>query len=96
MHTGKVLPLGNLEIHPLSRLTRVGGGRGSGDPLCPSAADLALAQDGGSTPPPTEGGVRKQPPHPPSLSTTRMFELDSCQGNGKGVVVINAGFIAGS
>ena len=79
--TGKVLPLGNLEIHPLSQLSRLGSGRGSGDPLCPSASDLAQAQETGGTSPPTEGG-RKQPPHPPSLCTTRMFELDSCQGNG--------------
>ncbi|KAL7632536.1 UNVERIFIED_CONTAM: hypothetical protein RMT77_017153 [Armadillidium vulgare] len=42
---GKTLPLGNLEILPLSRLNRIGSGRSSGDVLTPSLADLALAEE---------------------------------------------------
>ncbi|MCL4124467.1 UNVERIFIED_CONTAM: hypothetical protein GTU68_067319 [Idotea baltica] len=42
---GKTLPLGNLEIHPLSRLNRVGSGRSSGDVLSPTLADIALAEE---------------------------------------------------
>ncbi|XP_018021899.1 tubulin polyglutamylase complex subunit 2 [Hyalella azteca] len=99
---GKVLPLGNLEFHPLCRLNRLGSGRGSGDPLAPSATDLALAQE-----PPSSGQDRSSvgaraaagaaattaakrnqvAQHPPSFSTSRMFEVDSCQGNGRVVLV---------
>lgn len=47
--SGKTLPLGNLEFHPLSKLNRVGSGRSGGDVLVPSLADLAMAEETSST-----------------------------------------------
>ncbi|KAK8392997.1 hypothetical protein O3P69_013203 [Scylla paramamosain] len=90
---GKVLPLGNMEVHPLGRVNRLGTGRGSGDPLAPSITDLALAED----PPLSISPNSMQRPGPKSLSacsapspptfhTSKMFEIDSCQGFGRVVV----------
>ncbi|XP_050727122.1 tubulin polyglutamylase complex subunit 2-like isoform X2 [Eriocheir sinensis] len=92
---GKVLPLGNMEVHPLGRVNRLGTGRGSGDPLAPSITDLALAED-----PPLpaslqvtqrSGGPRpvsaSSPAFsPPTFHTSKMFEIDNCQGFGRVVV----------
>ncbi|KAF2369065.1 hypothetical protein FHG87_000163 [Trinorchestia longiramus] len=102
MLRGKVIPLGNLELHPLCRLNRLGSGRGSGDTLAPSATDLALAQEPSSTGA-DRGGVGTRmttvtsnstsakriqaAQHPPTFSASRMFEIDSCQGNGRVVLV---------
>nr|XP_045611877.1 tubulin polyglutamylase complex subunit 2-like [Procambarus clarkii] len=86
---GKVLPLGNMEIHPLGRVNRLGSGRGSGDPLAPSITDLALAED---PPSPAEhpqhrpGGSRPPLTPPPTFHSSKMFEVDSCQGFGRVVV----------
>ena len=78
--------MGNLEVHPLSRLARLGSGRGSGDPLAPAITDLAMADD-----PATHelklsnlGGAKKGSSaiSPPSFHASKMFEIDSCQGYG--------------
>ncbi|XP_045110386.1 tubulin polyglutamylase complex subunit 2-like isoform X2 [Portunus trituberculatus] len=90
---GKVLPLGNMEVHPLGRVNRLGTGRGSGDPLAPSITDLALAEDPplsmGPNPLPRPGpklSSASTAPSPPTFHTSKMFEIDSCQGFGRVVV----------
>ncbi|XP_064090081.1 tubulin polyglutamylase complex subunit 2-like [Macrobrachium nipponense] len=85
---GKVLPLGNMEIHSLGRVNRLGSGRGSGDPLAPSVTDLALAEDPPTPPEPLRPGCIRPapPPSPPSFHSSKMFEIDSCQGYGRVVV----------
>ncbi|XP_063602311.1 tubulin polyglutamylase complex subunit 2-like [Penaeus indicus] len=85
---GKVLPLGNMEIHPLGRVNRLGTGRGSGDPLAPSITDLALAEDANSSSPPIDAGrsAGARSSHAPSFHSSKMFEVDFCQGYGRVVV----------
>ncbi|XP_071529003.1 tubulin polyglutamylase complex subunit 2 isoform X2 [Panulirus ornatus] len=85
----KVLPLGNMELHPLGRVNRLGSGRGSGDPLAPSITDLSLAgeEEPRDQPEPLRPGVsRATSPAPPTFHSSKMFEVDSCQGYGRVVV----------
>ena len=80
------MPLGNLEVHPLSRLARLGSGRGSGDPLAPAITDLAMADDPALNEIRTAAiGSKKGSATvtPPSFHASKMFEIDSCQGYGK-------------
>ncbi|XP_042241519.1 tubulin polyglutamylase complex subunit 2-like [Homarus americanus] len=84
---GKVLPLGNMEVHPLGRVNRLGSGRGSGDPLAPSITDLALAEDPPAPADPLRLGMtRTSAPALPTFHSSKMFEVDSCQGYGRVVV----------
>nr|XP_027227583.1 tubulin polyglutamylase complex subunit 2-like [Penaeus vannamei] len=79
-------PPGQHGAPPLGRVNRLGTGRGSGDPLAPSITDLALAEDANSLSIDTgrSGGARSS--HAPSFHSSKMFEVDFCQGYGRVVV----------
>ncbi|XP_013417427.1 tubulin polyglutamylase complex subunit 2 [Lingula anatina] len=69
-----LIPLGKMEINPISSLNRFGGIVGNSSPAMPSLADLEA-----------ESEEEDDPIHPkPHFDQrARIFELDSCDGHGK-------------
>lgn len=66
-----MLPIGDLRINSVARLRRLGGMKSQGDSDTPSLLDVELYN------------LKDDPNKPHFGVKCKIFEIDSCQGNGR-------------
>lgn len=69
--SGEVLPIGNMKINSIAELKRLGGVKSQGDSDCPTLLDIEVCNPKGD------------PNRPHFGVKCKIFEMDSCQGNGR-------------